>query len=207
MPKKAKGGGRSPSPAAVRPRPTRSAADEALIKTASKLLRTDGFAAVDYISGPRWLSANPDKAWAERFFLYYSAVWPLLFGAWTQSGVHLQFGDVGNLAVTLTIASPNVLVPWAFAPPLYGDDTGKTLVHWSERYWFKFNVWIAVFVFVASYFWTEYFFDVLRMTYNFPHLEWNLDSVLLGSGQCARRAATPPPSLVNLPQLPPTVRL
>jgi cycloeucalenol cycloisomerase len=124
----------------------------------------------------RWLSPNPDKAWAERFFLCYSAVWPLLFGAWTQSGTHLQFGDVGNLAVTVAIASPNVLVPWACAPPLPG-------VHWSERYWFKFNVWISVFAFVASYFWTEYFFDVLRMTYNFPHLKWNLDSVLLGSGR------------------------
>ena len=116
-----------------------------------------------------WFSANGDKAWAEKWFLAYSAVWPLLFGGWTQSGLHLLAGDTGNLAVTLAIASPNVLVPWLFRP--------------MGSYWFKFNVWIAVFVFVASYFWTEYFFDVLGMNYNFPHLAWNFDSVLVGTGR------------------------
>jgi hypothetical protein len=98
-------------------------------------------------------------------------------------------GDIGNLGVTLAIAAPNVLVPYARAPPLPAG------AHWTESYWFKFNVWIAVFVFVASYFWTEYFFDVLRMTYNFPHLAWNLDAVLLGSGaHSLARHITPLPS-------------
>jgi len=41
---------------------------------------------------------------------------------------------------------------------------------------------MLIFAFVASYFFTEYFFDVLGMKYQFPHLRWNLDSVLVGSG-------------------------
>jgi len=52
-----------------------------------------------------------------------------------------------------------------------------------EAYWFRFQLWIAIFSFVASYFFSEAFFDVLGMKYNFPHLKWNLDSVLMGEGK------------------------
>ena len=185
-----------------------------------------------------WLSRNPEKAWAEWFFLRYplhplnccssvlvsfalgrsavlagknlslgswcfyagvlywfwpllmvvihrtrySLVWPLLFGSWCVSGLHLQVGDFGNLFVTITIGSPNFLGPLLFSPAVLSEKNSEpsAAVPWHGRYWFKFNLWIAVFTFVASYFWTEYFFDVLRMNYNFPHLTWNLDAVLLG---------------------------
>jgi hypothetical protein len=112
----------------------------------------------------------------------YSVVWPLLFGGWCVSGLHLRVGDFGNLFATIIIGSPNVLGPLLFSPEVLGEkNSGKSgTVAWHGRYWFKFNLWIAVFTFIASYFWTEYFFDVLRMNYNFPHLTWNLDAVLLG---------------------------
>mmetsp|Transcript_11560 Transcript_11560/g.13279 ORF Transcript_11560/g.13279 Transcript_11560/m.13279 type:complete len:294 (+) Transcript_11560:53-934(+) len=117
-------------------------------------------------------SSNPDKRWAEIFFLAYSPVWPLLFGGWCLSGWYLKVGDLGNLLVTCLIASPNVLVPLFFCP---------TKGHVSTLYWFKFEVWIAIFTFVASYFFTDYFFDVLGMIYNFPHLKWNLSAILVGT--------------------------
>jgi len=119
-------------------------------------------------------SENPDKAWAERWFLAYSPVWPALFGMWCMSGWHLLVGDLGNLAVTLLIASPNVVVPALFCP---------SKMPWYQTYWFKFSLWIWIFSFMASYFFTEYFFDVLGMVYKFPHLTWNLDAVLLGAGK------------------------
>lgn len=40
-----------------------------------------------------------------------------------------------------------------------------------------------MYTFVASYFWSEYFFDCLGMKYAFTHLTWNFDSVLLGKGK------------------------
>jgi len=125
----------------------------------------------------KWMvfSENPDKAWAEKFFLAYSPVWPALFGAWTTSGLHLHAGDFGNLAVTILFASPNVIVPLLFCP--------TTNRPFWETYWFKFEVWVGIFTFVASYFFTEYFFDILGMTYHFPHLSWNFDSLLVGSGK------------------------
>jgi cycloeucalenol cycloisomerase len=122
----------------------------------------------------RAFSSNPDKAWAEKWFLAYSPVWPLLFGAWSMSGLHLQAGDAGNLVATALIALPNVAVPALLCP---------SQLRWHETYWFKFSLWIGIFSFVASYFFTEYFFDVLGMVYNFPHLRWNADSGLVGSGR------------------------
>eukprot|EP01062_Namystynia_karyoxenos_P067470 TRINITY_DN61434_c0_g1_i1.p1 TRINITY_DN61434_c0_g1~~TRINITY_DN61434_c0_g1_i1.p1 ORF type:complete len:317 (+),score=97.25 TRINITY_DN61434_c0_g1_i1:67-951(+) len=121
----------------------------------------------------RWqvFSSNPDKAWAEKVFLFYSPVWPVLFAAWSLSGAHLLVGDAGNLFVSCLTAAPNVVIPLIWCPtpgPLW------------EQYWFKFLLWVAIFTFVASYFFTEFFFDVLRMTYNFPHLQWSLDSALCG---------------------------
>ena len=64
--------------------------------------------------------------------------------------------------MTLAIASPNLLHPIVHPHMVYTD---RYLIgeRWYRRYWFKFNLWIAVFTFVASYFWTEYFFDVLKV--------------------------------------------
>ena len=69
--------------------------------------------------------------------------------------------------MTLAIASPNLLHPIVNPHAVYTDAylIGE---RWYRRYWFKFNLWIAVFTFVASYFWTEYFFDVLKVRGQLP---------------------------------------
>mmetsp|Transcript_43430 Transcript_43430/g.69501 ORF Transcript_43430/g.69501 Transcript_43430/m.69501 type:complete len:307 (+) Transcript_43430:266-1186(+) len=123
----------------------------------------------------RLFSENPDKAWAEKWFLVYSPVWPVIFVCWTVSGYHLDAGDSGNMLVTFLMALPNVVVPFVYCPTRDKP--------WYQMYWFKFLVWVWMFSFIASYFFTEYFFDVLGMVYNFPHLSWNFDSLLLGSGK------------------------
>ena len=123
----------------------------------------------------RWFSANPDKAWGEKFFLAYSPVWMAAFGVYQRSRFGDHLGDVGNLFVTLAIFVPVWLVP-----ALVHDPAPR---RWYETYWFKFNVWILVYSAIGSYFLSEYFFDVLGMVYNYPHLHWTLDSALLGSGK------------------------
>lgn len=122
----------------------------------------------------RVFSPNPEKAWTEKWYLIYSPIWAALFVGWCISGYHLKVGDVGNVAVTILIALPNIVVPWIWCP---------TQAPWYETYWFKFSVWIWLFGFEASYFFTEYFFDVLGMKYAFPHLKWNFDSQHVGTGR------------------------
>jgi len=125
----------------------------------------------------RWLSANPDKAWGEKFFLLYSPVWMTAFGIYQRTRFGDRLGDAGNLLVTLAIFAPVWIVP-----AMLRRGSARP---WYESYWFKFNLWIFVYAAIGSYFLSEYFFDVLGMVYNYPHLHWTLDSALLGSGKQA----------------------
>jgi len=124
----------------------------------------------------RWFSSNPSKAWGEKFFLAYSPFWMIGMGMLMRTGTSARWGDVQlNLAI-LAILAPAVVVP-----AIIRDERALGRP-WYRTYWFKFNLWIAIFSAIGSYFGTEYFFDVLGMVYNYPQLRWNLDSVLLGSG-------------------------
>jgi cycloeucalenol cycloisomerase len=123
----------------------------------------------------RWFSADPGKAWAERFFLLYSPVW-IAAVAWALlSGAVLTWDDPTFLAFGLAVGAPPVLVPALLhrrVPGLHG-------VRWYDSWWFKFNAWIFLFVFVGTYFLTHYFFDVLGMRYTFP-TGWNGGAALVG---------------------------
>jgi cycloeucalenol cycloisomerase len=123
-----------------------------------------------------WLSSDPGKAWAEKFFLLYSPVWMAQMGAVMALGLSRGWGDLGYLVQALLVAAPLVVVPALLSPE---RAAGRA---WHQTAWLKLNLWIAVFAFVGNYFGSEYFFDVLGMIYRFP-VRWNLDSALLGSGE------------------------
>lgn len=128
-------------------------------------------------STARWFSANPSRAWAEKFFLAYSLYWMAGMGVLMQTGRGGVWGDVGlNLAMLVLLAP-------LFVVPLLARDETQLGRPWHRTYWFKCNVWIGVYSIVGSYFGSEYFFDVLGMVYHYPQLRWTLDSVLLGSGE------------------------
>lgn len=120
-------------------------------------------------------STNPDKAWCEKFYLLYSCIWPILFVLWAMSGYYLLFGDIGNNLIIILMGAPNIIIPYLYCPQ---DENKKSIF---EYYWVKFNIWILIFSFVASYVYSEYFFDILGMIYNFPHLKWNLNATLIGT--------------------------
>ena len=126
---------------------------------------------------PRWFSANPSKAWGEKFFLAYSPVWMTMIGLVMGLGVTERLGEWGFMAVGVAVALPLVAVP-----ALIRDE--KPLGRpWYQTYWFKANLYIAIFNLAANYFGSEYFFDVLGMVYDYPMIEINLDSTLVGSGK------------------------
>lgn len=122
----------------------------------------------------RWFSADPSKAWAERFFLLYSPVWMLVMGIVMMGGLYRRWGDAGFLALGFGLAAPLVLVP-LLAPG--AADRDRPL---ADRFWLKANLWIGVLVWIGSYFGSHYFFDVLGMRYAFP-TDVELDAALVGS--------------------------
>ncbi len=125
-----------------------------------------------------WLSADPGKAWAERFFLLYTPVWIAAVGLVMGTGALLRWGDAGFMAFALAVAAPLIVVPalrQRRVPALAATP-------WHRSYWLKFNLWIFLFVWVGTYFLTHYFFDILGMRYAFP-TRWTLDAALVGSGR------------------------
>lgn len=124
-----------------------------------------------------WFSSNPDKAWAEKFFLIFSPLWMMVLGAAMFSGVLMSIGDIGFLFIALSVALPFIIVPAIIQPHLaYG-------LRWYQSYWFKANLYIFSFSFFGNYFGSEYFFDVLGMVYNYPSITWNFDSEIVGEGK------------------------
>ena len=59
----------------------------------------------------RWFSANPSKAWGEKFFLVYSPIWMTFMGLVMGLGVTQRIGEWGFLAIGLAVALPLVVVP------------------------------------------------------------------------------------------------
>lgn len=126
--------------------------------------------------GGRWFSANPSKAWGEKFFLLYTPVWVTGMALLMRSGASGRWGDLALNGAIGALWAPLLLIPaWLRDERSLGRP-------WYRTYWFKFNVWIGIFAAIGTYFLTEYFFDVLGMVYHYPQLRWSFDSTLLGSG-------------------------
>lgn len=129
-----------------------------------------------------WFSKNPDKAWGEKFFLTFIPVF-FVYNAVIQQMGWLDAGNFWHV-------TQNVLmwVPYCLLLPWFLRRNVQPHVPWHQSYWFKLNVYIAVFIFFATYFHTEYFFSVLGMRYNFPHVTLYFDSALLGPNEATALA-------------------
>jgi cycloeucalenol cycloisomerase len=61
-------------------------------------------------------------------------------------------------------------------------------IAWHDSYWFKFDLYLFVFVFFVTYFHTEYFFEVLGLRYRFPEVSLYFDSALVGPDEATAAA-------------------
>jgi cycloeucalenol cycloisomerase len=129
----------------------------------------------------RWFSANPDKAWGEKFFLVFIPVF-LAYNAVVQQAGWLDAGTFWHVAQNLLMWVPYCLV----LPFWLRRNSG---VPWQESYWFKFNLYMAVWIFFATYYHTEYFFELLGLRYRFPEVGLYFDSALVGPDEAGAAAA------------------
>lgn len=118
---------------------------------------------------PRWLSPNPEKAWAERWLLGYSVAWMLAVALVIVTGWIHTWGDWGYLLFSLTLGGAAVLGPWLWPGR---PDRGRPV--W-ECWWFKLNAWVFVLVCFGTYVGTHYFFELMGMRYGFP-VTWMLQA-------------------------------
>ncbi|NVB43082.1 hypothetical protein G6O69_34990 [Pseudenhygromyxa sp. WMMC2535] len=132
-------------------------------------------------SSARWLSSNPQKAAAERFYLFYTPVWITFMAVVMLSGIYRRWGDPGFMLFGTAVAAPMILVPMLGARKPGPDQPAQPAQPFWRSVWLRLNLWNAIFVFIGSYFFTHYFFDVLGMRYRFP-TQWNLQAALVGTG-------------------------
>jgi cycloeucalenol cycloisomerase len=131
-------------------------------------------------SKTRWFSENPDKAWGEKFFLSYIPFF-LVYNAVVQRMGWLDVGNGWHIVQNL-----GMWVPYCLLLPAWLRRDAP--VAWHQSYWWKFNVYIFVWAFFASYFHTEYFFEVLGLRYRFPEVTLYLDSALVGPDEATAAA-------------------
>ncbi len=131
----------------------------------------------DHARPSGWWSSNPEKAWAERWFIGYSVAWMLAVALVVVTGWIHTWGDRGYLLFSLAVGGAAVAGPWLWP--------GRPCRHrppW-HCWWFKLNAWVFVLVAFGTYFGTHYFFDLMGMRYAFP-VQWMLQAEGLGhSGQ------------------------
>lgn len=121
----------------------------------------------------RWLSSNPDKAWAERWLLGYSVAWMLAVALVIVTGWIHTWGDRGYLLFSLLLGGAAIVGPW-----IWPNRPDRNRPVW-QCWWFKLNAWVLVLVIFGTYFGTHYFFDLMGMRYGFP-VTWMLQAKGVG---------------------------
>ena len=119
------------------------------------------------LEGPDVIASEPEpeivaKLQLESFSLKYTVIWILCFCVIIARRLYESLDEWGYLVVCVGLALPFLLQPLVYPMPI---EKGKTI---GARYSFKANVWIAIFSFVGNYWYTHYFYAVLKANYSFP---------------------------------------
>jgi cycloeucalenol cycloisomerase len=125
--------------------------------------------------GSRWLSRNDDKAFAEKLFLGFIPVF-FVYNAIIQNLGWLDAGTFWHVVQNFCM-----WIPYCVLLPAWLRRDSE--VAWSQSYWFKYNLYMAVWVFFATYYHTEYFFELLGLRYRFPEVTLYFDSALVGPAE------------------------
>lgn len=105
---------------------------------------------------------NLPKYQFEKWALSYTCVWIGIFGVVVATKVYEHFTADIYLMFCGGVAAPYLLQPFVWPLP------AERNLPLHMRYSFKANVWIACFSFIGNYWYTHYFYSVLRAFYDFP---------------------------------------
>ena len=116
-------------------------------------------------SGQRWLppatKSMGSKRWGEEFVAAYTPVWIAAIGTVIVLQLYEGFRRWEYLAFGLAEAGPFLLIPLLRPGPPDRD------LPWHQRYIVKANLWIGIFSFIGNYWYTHYFYRVLKADYTF----------------------------------------
>jgi cycloeucalenol cycloisomerase len=111
-------------------------------------------------------ATQPSKRAYELYAAFYTPIWIFLFAIIVAFQLYEQFTANMYLLVCGGITMPFLLQP-IFLPSagFSSPDRTRPLL---ERYAFKANLWLAVYSFIGNYWYTHYFYSVLKAEYSMP---------------------------------------
>ena len=107
----------------------------------------------------RFFSLDESKAWGDKFFLLYAPIWIGYFAFLIATDYYVGAGKLEWVIYGVIMVIP------LFAYPLLFPGKADRNLPITQRYWFKANIWVAIFNFVGNYFWTHYFYNLLGAKY------------------------------------------
>jgi len=111
-------------------------------------------------------TTQPSKRSYEIFVLFYTPIWIFAFGCIVAFGLYESFDEWSYMKVCVGLALPFLLQPIVLPSAGCGSpDAQRPLL---ERYSTKANLWIAAYSFIGNYWYTHYFYSVLKAKYTMP---------------------------------------
>jgi len=119
--------------------------------------------------GGNWLPSaktQPSKYAYEMYALHYTPMWIFFFGVIVVCQLYETF-----TAWTYMIVCGGLSLPFLFQPflcPSAMHNSPDMERSWYARYSTKANLWLAVYSFIGNYWYTHYFYSVLKAEYSMP---------------------------------------
>ncbi|RYH16118.1 hypothetical protein EON65_30605 [archaeon] len=107
-------------------------------------------------------TTNLNKYEFEKWALTYTGIWIGVFTVVIIFQMYESFDENSYMILCGGLASPFLLQPFLFPLP------SERNLPLFQRYSFKANVWIVIYSFIGNYWYTHYFYNVLKASYTFP---------------------------------------
>lgn len=121
---------------------------------------------------PRWLpEVGTEKREYEVWILQYSVVWMGAFALIIASGIYESFDALAYFIVLGGLAAPLLLQPLFFR----GEKGRSQAPSIGAQHAARAQVWIFIFGFIGNYWYTHYFYCLLKAKYTMP--AWRLNDV------------------------------
>ena len=109
---------------------------------------------------------EPSKLAYEKFTAVYTPIWIGIFGIVVVTQAYEHFTAWSYIQLCGGLALPFLLQPIVYPSAGFGSPDAKR--PWYQRYAFKANLWLAIYSFIGNYWYTHYFYSVLKAQYTMP---------------------------------------
>ena len=123
------------------------------------------------------IQTQPSKYYYEVYNWYYTIIWIAIFGYIVISQCYENFTAYSYLIVCGGLALPLLLQPFVY--PQGSSATTTVIINpdinrpWHQRYSTKATLYLLTYSFIGNYWYTHYFYSVLKARYTMPSHRFN----------------------------------